>query len=88
MDFELSEEVRQIRDTFARYVDERLVPHAADIDEAHAFPREAFDEIGALGFFLGALLADLDIEVLEGIPTSSATTTLKRDCLSPRSTAR
>ena len=51
MDFELSEEVRQIRDTFARYVDERLAPRAAEIDEAHAFPREAFDEIGALGFF-------------------------------------
>ena len=29
MDFELSEEVRQIRDTFARYVDERLAPRAA-----------------------------------------------------------
>jgi alkylation response protein AidB-like acyl-CoA dehydrogenase len=51
MDFELPEEVRQIRDTFARYVDERLAPRAAEIDEAHAFPREAFDEIGALGFF-------------------------------------
>ena len=51
MDFELSEEVRQIRDTFARYVDERLAPRAAEIDEAHEFPREAFDEIGALGFF-------------------------------------
>ena len=51
MNFELSEEVRQIRDTFARYVDERLVPRAAEIDEAHAFPREAFDDIGALGFF-------------------------------------
>ena len=51
MDFELSEDERQIRDTFARYVDERLAPRAAEIDEAHAFPREAFDEIGALGFF-------------------------------------
>ncbi len=51
MDFELSEEVRQIRDTFARYVDERLAPRAAEIDEAHAFPREQFDEIAALGFF-------------------------------------
>ncbi len=51
MDFELSEEERQIRDTFARYVDERIVPRAAEIDEAHAFPREQFDEIAALGFF-------------------------------------
>ena len=51
MDFELSEEMRQIRDTFARYTDERLIPRAAEIDEAHAFPREAFDEIAQLGFF-------------------------------------
>ena len=51
MDFELSEEMRQIRDTFARYVDERLAPRAAEIDEAHAFPRQQFDEIAALGFF-------------------------------------
>jgi butyryl-CoA dehydrogenase len=51
MDFEPSEVERQIRDTFARYVDERLAPRAAEIDEAHEFPREAFDEIAALGFF-------------------------------------
>ena len=51
MDFELSEEVQQIRDPIARYVDDQLVPRAAEIDEAHAFPRDAFAEIGALGFF-------------------------------------
>ena len=50
MDFELSEEVRQIRDTFARYVDERLAPRAAEIDEAHAFPREAFDYVWLINF--------------------------------------
>ena len=36
MDFELSEDHKMIRDTFARFCDERIIPHAAAIDEAHA----------------------------------------------------
>ena len=42
MNFDLSDEQVQIRDTFARFCDERISPHAAEIDEAHAFPRELF----------------------------------------------
>ncbi len=51
MDFEFSEEQRAIQDTFARFCDERIAPKAAAIDEAHEFPRELFEKIGALGFF-------------------------------------
>jgi alkylation response protein AidB-like acyl-CoA dehydrogenase len=51
MNFELSNEQVQIRDTFARFCDERIAPRAAAIDEAHAFPRELFGEVAALGFF-------------------------------------
>ena len=51
MDFEFSEEQRAIQDTFARFCDERIVPKAAAIDEAHEFPRELFEQIGELGFF-------------------------------------
>jgi alkylation response protein AidB-like acyl-CoA dehydrogenase len=51
MNFDLSDEQVQIRDTFARFCDERIAPHAAEIDEAHAFPRELFGEVAALGFF-------------------------------------
>uniref|UniRef100_Q07LM7 Butyryl-CoA dehydrogenase n=1 Tax=Rhodopseudomonas palustris (strain BisA53) TaxID=316055 RepID=Q07LM7_RHOP5 len=51
MDFELSAEQRQIQDTFARFCDQRIIPNAAAIDEAHAFPRQLFGELGALGFF-------------------------------------
>ncbi len=32
MNFELSEEQVQIRDTFARFCDERIAPRAAEID--------------------------------------------------------
>jgi benzylmalonyl-CoA dehydrogenase len=51
MDFELSPEQRQVQQTFARFCDERIIPNAAAIDEAHVFPRELFDELGKLGFF-------------------------------------
>jgi len=51
MDFELTEEQRLIRDTFARFADERVKPQAAAIDEAKAFPRALFAELAELGFF-------------------------------------
>lgn len=51
MDFTLTEEQRVIRDAFRRLVDERIAPKAREIDEAAVFPREAFDAVGALGFF-------------------------------------
>lgn len=51
MNFDLSDDQRAIREAFARFVDERVVPQAAALDEAHAFPRELFAELGGLGFF-------------------------------------
>ncbi len=51
MDFNLSEEQRQIRDTFARFCDERIRPAAEALDEAHAYPRELMGELAGLGFF-------------------------------------
>lgn len=51
MDFELLDEQARIQETFARFCDEQIIPRAAAIDEAHAFPRELFDKLGALGFF-------------------------------------
>jgi alkylation response protein AidB-like acyl-CoA dehydrogenase len=51
MDYELNIEQRQVRDTFARYCDERIAPQAAALDEAHAFPRELFAELAGMGLF-------------------------------------
>jgi len=51
MDFELSTVQRQVRETFARYCDERIAPQAAALDEAHAFPRELFAELAGMGLF-------------------------------------
>ncbi len=51
MNFDLTEDQRAIRDTFARFVDQRVVPQAAALDEAKAFPRELFAELGGLGLY-------------------------------------
>ena len=51
MNFDLSEEQRAIRDTFARFCDQRIAPQAAALDEARAFPRALFQELADLGFF-------------------------------------
>jgi len=51
MDFELSAEQRQVRDTFARFCDQRIAPQAAAMDEAHAFPRELFGQLAGMGLF-------------------------------------
>ncbi len=50
MDFTLSEEQRAIKDTFARFSDERIAPQAASLDEAHAYPRALISELCELGF--------------------------------------
>ena len=51
MNFELTDQQKAIRDTFARFSDERVAPQAAALDEAHAFPRALFEELADLGFF-------------------------------------
>lgn len=51
MDFELSSEQRAIKDTFARFADERIASQAAALDEAHAFPRAIFDALAGMGLF-------------------------------------
>ncbi len=50
MDYDLNEEQTVVRDTFARFVDERIVPNAEAIDVAHAYPREYVGELAELGF--------------------------------------
>jgi alkylation response protein AidB-like acyl-CoA dehydrogenase len=49
MEFTLTEEQRQIRDTVASFVDEEVVPRAAEIDETDEFPADLIDEMADLG---------------------------------------
>jgi butyryl-CoA dehydrogenase len=51
VDFELSAEQKLVRDTFARFTDERIRPRAADLDEAGEYPTKLIGELAAMGFF-------------------------------------
>ncbi|WP_121822692.1 acyl-CoA dehydrogenase [Halostella salina] len=49
MDFSLSAEQTQIRDMVAEFVDEEVVPRAAEIDHEDEFPADLVDEMADLG---------------------------------------
>jgi alkylation response protein AidB-like acyl-CoA dehydrogenase len=49
MDFSLSQEQRQIRDTIAEFVEEEVKPRASEIDETDEFPADLVSELGDLG---------------------------------------
>ena len=49
MDFSLSTEQKQIRDMVAEFVDEEIVPRAAEIDAEDEFPADLVDEMADLG---------------------------------------
>lgn len=53
----LNDQQSLIRDTARQFAQERLAPFAADWDRESRFPREAVDEMGALGF-MGMLVPD------------------------------
>ena len=51
MDFQLDETQESIRRTFRDFVDRKVKPAAAKIDEDREFPAELFKQVGKLGFF-------------------------------------
>lgn len=51
MDHALSDEQIAIRDTFRAFAEKEIRPAARDLDEHPRFPRELFEQVGALGFF-------------------------------------
>ncbi|WP_271079314.1 isovaleryl-CoA dehydrogenase [Aurantiacibacter sp. MUD61] len=48
-DFGLTDEAQMIRESVARFADERIAPMAAEIDAADRFPEELWPEMGELG---------------------------------------
>ena len=51
MDFELNDVQKSVQQTFRKFVDDKVKPAAAQIDEQKEFPRALFQEVGKLGFF-------------------------------------
>jgi butyryl-CoA dehydrogenase len=50
MDFHLSDEQRQIRDTLADFAEREIKPNSARWDKEAVFPREVIAQLGELGF--------------------------------------
>lgn len=50
MDFELSEEHKELQKSVRRLVEQRILPEIMDYEEKSVLPRELFREIGAQGF--------------------------------------
>ena len=55
MDFRLNDTQKSVQQIFKAFVDYRVMPQAAAIDENAEFPMELFKEVGDLGFFWNAL---------------------------------
>ena len=85
MDFELTDEQRQIQEMARQFTEAEISPHAAEWDEKHIFPRETIRHAAALGFGsiyvseeaggigLGRLEAALIMEAMAyGCPSTSA----------------
>lgn len=49
MNFGLSPDIQEIRDTIARWAMDKLQPRAAIVDETNEFPRDLWPELGKLG---------------------------------------
>jgi len=49
MRFDLPSEIEEIRDVVGRWVDDKLAPRAAEIDQSNQFPRDLWPELGAMG---------------------------------------
>jgi len=58
-DFGLSDEATMIRESVARFADERIAPLAKEIDREDRFPRELWTEMGELGLH-GITVAEAD----------------------------
>ncbi len=50
MNFELSDEQRQIRETLADFAEREIKPHSSAWDKAATFPRHVVEQLGELGF--------------------------------------
>lgn len=62
----LSEEERQVQETVARFVDEKVIPIIGQAFEDHTFPRELIAEIAALGL-LGCNIEGYDCAGLNNV---------------------
>jgi len=49
LDFDLGSDITMLRETVADFAQDKIAPHAAEIDRANSFPHELWPQLGALG---------------------------------------
>jgi len=49
LDFDLGSDIAMLRETVADFAQDKIAPHAAEIDRSNSFPRELWPQLGALG---------------------------------------
>ena len=49
LDFDLGSDIAMLRDTVVDFAQDKIAPHAAEIDRSNSFPRELWPQLGALG---------------------------------------
>jgi butyryl-CoA dehydrogenase len=80
MDFQLSDEQRQVRDMCRDFAAKELAPNARRWDLNHEFPREAVKKLGELGLMGIAVPAELGGAGMDNISYALAMEEISRGC--------
>jgi butyryl-CoA dehydrogenase len=80
MDFQLTEEQRQVRDMCREFAAAELAPNARRWDEHHEFPREAIRKMAELGLMGIAVPAELGGAGMDNVSYALAMEEISRGC--------
>ena len=80
MDFQLTDEQRQVRDMCRDFAARELAPNARRWDEHHEFPREAVKKLGELGLMGIAVPAELGGAGMDNVSYALAMEEISRGC--------
>ncbi len=80
MDFQLTDEQRQVRDMCRDFAAKELAPNARRWDEHHEFPREAVKKLGELGLMGIAVPAELGGAGMDNLSYALAMEEISRGC--------
>jgi len=80
MDFQLTEEQRQVRDMCRDFAAKELAPNARRWDEHHEFPRQAVRKLGELGLMGIAVPAELGGAGMDNVSYALAMEEISRGC--------
>jgi alkylation response protein AidB-like acyl-CoA dehydrogenase len=82
VEFALSEEHQLVKDTAARFADERLKPVASELDKTHAHPADLCRELGELGFMGIAVPEEYGGGGMDNVAYVLALSEISRGCAS------